>query len=108
MTVELLTVIVSVLFGGSGFLVALLNNKQMAKKDELEALRTIIEAVQKENERLRSRLQAVEENNTALEIELRLWKRHASNLSRQLIAAGAVPENFPSEKINGMKRSGEI
>jgi len=95
LSIEVLTVIISVLFGGSGFVVAILNNRQMAKKDELEALRLIIEQVSKENERLRSRLEAVETNNIALETELRLWKRHATNLTRQLAGAGLIPHDFP-------------
>ena len=96
MSIEIVIAIFSVLFGGSGFVIAFMNNRQMARKDELDELSRIIGAVQAENERLRSRLQAVEDKNTALEIELRLWKRHAENLSRQLINAGMCPPDFPS------------
>ena len=90
MNTETIAVIISAIFGGSGFITAVLTWRQTAKKDELDALSKIIEAVQAENERLRTRL-------TAVEAELRVYKQYANNLARQLIDLGHSPDAFPKE-----------
>jgi len=95
MSDDLIIQVLLILFGSGGFITAFLTFKQTARKDQLEELKTIIEAVQEENTRLRQRLLAVEEKNTALEVELRLWRNHANDMRRIIVQSGGCPPDFP-------------